>query len=428
MGKALADGQPVRVPGLAALFLLAALGATPAHAAEQGDHGAALAAAADLRAAIAALTAADSTFATDRDVYHHAAQRAINALEGVHGPNAVVSLGAPGDDTGAIGHIDALLDRKETPVWAEPLHGAEANMRAAVAHLQDAVKARELMDFEIAASRALTYMEVAVGRPTDTGVLAGLEGALANTTLGVPEGAAQADGCKSPASASSSAPTYGTHGGYIAWITVPATEGAHALAEDPGAFEVTVKDGAIILRTAVAAHVAEECGAHPQAAAATIPSTPTPKPAPPAPAAVPTPAAVPAAASAPLPALYTVEQAQAGAGVYASKCVSCHGANLQGVAAPSVAGNDFLHTAQQNKWSLEVIRYLVFEMMPFNAPKSLSPPEYASVVAYLLASNCFPAGKTPFPTEDSPTFAGMALGPVAGAHPGQNELGVCKLP
>ena len=96
---------------------------------------------------------------------------------------------------GAIGHIDALLDRKETPVWAAPLQGAEANMRAAVAYLQDSLKARELMDYELAASRALTYLEVARGRPTETGVLGGLEGALANTVLGVPAGATQADGC-----------------------------------------------------------------------------------------------------------------------------------------------------------------------------------------------------------------------------------------
>jgi polar amino acid transport system substrate-binding protein len=430
MRSAFLDYQPARTSGLAAFFLLAALGTTPAFAAQDGDHGAALASVADLKAAIAELTAAESSFATDRTVYHVAAQRAINALEGAHGPHYRAEAGSHGDATGAVGHIDALLDRKETPVWADPLRGAEANMRAAVAHLQDAIEARELMDYELAASRALAYLEVAQGRPTEAGVLAGLEGALANTVLGIPEGASQADGCAAPMSASATSPLYGTHGGYIAWVTVPATEGQHVLAEDPGAAEVTVQGGAIILHTAVAGLVAKDCSAHPQAAAAAPPSAPVAHPAA-APATAAQASATPApapAASTPLPPLYTVEQAEAGAQVYATKCVSCHGANLQGVAAPSVAGNDFLGTAKNNGWSLEVIRYLVFEMMPFNAPKSLSPTAYASVVAYLLASNCYPAGSTPFPTEDSPGFANMALGPLAGEHPGQNELGVCKVP
>ncbi len=428
MRSAFLDNQPARTSGLAAFFLLAALGTNPALAAEDGDHWAALASVADLKAAIAELTAAESSFATDRTVYHAAAQRAINALEGANGPHYLADAGSHGDAAGAVGHIDALLDRKETPVWADPLRGAEANMRAAVAHLQDAIQARELMDYELAASRALAYLEVAQGRPTEAGVLAGLEGALANTVLGIPEGASQADGCAAPVAGSAASPLYGTHGGYIAWVTVPATEGQHALAEDPGAADVTVQGGAIILHTAVAGLVAKDCSAHPQEVVATPPSAPVSQSAPAATAAAPASAAPAPAASAPLPPLYTVEQAEVGAQVYATKCVSCHGANLQGVAAPSVAGNDFLGTAKNNGWSLEVIRYLVFEMMPFNAPKSLSPAAYANVVAYLLASNCYPAGSTPFPTEDNPGFANMALGPVAGDHPGRNELGVCKVP
>ncbi|MGA9869204.1 MAG: cytochrome c, partial [Acetobacteraceae bacterium] len=129
-----------------------------------------------------------------------------------------------------------------------------------------------------------------------------------------------------------------------------------------------------------------------------------------------------------LPALYTAAQAHAGAQVYASKCVSCHGANMQGVAAPAVAGTDFLTTAQHDGWTLEIIRYLVFTMMPMNAAHSLSPDAYASVMAYLLASNCYPAGNTPFPTEDDPRFAGIKLGPVVGHTPtAQNSKGVCEV-
>ncbi len=90
---------------------------------------------------------------------------------------------------------------------------------------------------------------------------------------------------------------------------------------------------------------------------------------------------------------------------------------MQGVAAPSVAGTDFLTTAQHNGWTLEIIRYLVFTMMPMNAAHSLSPEAYAAVMAHLLASNCYPAGSTPFPTDDDPKFAKIKLGPVPGPPP-----------
>ncbi len=260
---------PARMVGPALLLAAAALAAPlPAVAAGADDHQTALAALSDLKAAVAELVQADASYATDRRVYHRASQRAINALVGERARDYVAAAGSPADAAGAIGHVDALLDRSETPVWAAPLHGAEANMRAAVAHLQDSMKRRELMDYEIAASRALTYLEVARGRPTETGVLGGLEGALANTVLGVPDGAPQADGCGTPGGAG----TYGTHGGYIAWVTVAGGDGAHALAEDPGGADITVQGGTIALRTAAAGLVAKACASgHAEAAPATAP-------------------------------------------------------------------------------------------------------------------------------------------------------------
>jgi len=376
-----------------------------------GDHQTAAAALSDVKAAIATIVAADASYATDRNVYHRASQRAINALEGARGPDYLAEPGNPGDAAGAIGHIDALLDRAATPVWAAPLHGAEANLRAAIAHLQDSLHARELMDYELTVSRALAYLEVAQGRPTETGVLAGLEGALANTVLGVPAGAQMADGCAQPRDA----PAFGTHDGYVAWVTVPAGEGTHTLAENLGGTDVTVHSGLIVLHTAAAPLVAQRCSAH-------AGETATP---------LVTPAAqhvaAPATGDGSLPKLYTMAQAQQGAQIFATKCVSCHGANMQGTAAPSVAGNDFLTTAAHNGWTLAIIRYLVFKLMPLNASGSLSPGEYANVMAYLLASNCYPAGTTPFPTADSPSFAKIRLGPVPGHPEGENSQGVCRL-
>jgi hypothetical protein len=97
----------------------------------------------------------------------------------------------------------------------------EANLRAAVAYLLVANHSRELNDFQIAASRALGYLEIARGRPTDTGALGGIEGALANTVLGVPDGAAIEDACAAP----TSAPFYGVHGGWLAWVASQPTRG-----------------------------------------------------------------------------------------------------------------------------------------------------------------------------------------------------------
>ncbi len=375
-----------------------------------GDHQAAVAALADVKAAIGILVAADASYATDRNVYHRASQQAINALEGTHGAEYRADAGPPADPQGAIGRIDVLLDRRETPVWAAPLHGAEANIRAAVAHLHDSLRARELMDYAMTASRALGYLEVAQGRSTDTGVLAGLEGALANTELGVPGDGEVVDACAAPPAS----PAFGVRDGYLAWVTVAASNGDHPLPENLGGTDLAVSNGVIVVHTAAAPLVAERCGA---------------APAQPAPAAAPVEqhaAAAPAAET--RPKLYTAAQAHAGAQVFATKCVSCHGADLQGVAAPSVAGFDFLGTAQHNGWTLEIIRYLVFTMMPLNAAKSLSPDSYAAVMAYLLAANCYPPGDKPFPKDDDPSFAKIKLAPAAGPPPTPRDAkGVCKV-
>jgi polar amino acid transport system substrate-binding protein len=409
-----ANVAPVRFVGPAFVLGMAASLLTPCSAfAADDDHAQALAALADVRAAIAELVEVDASYATDRNVYRRASQRAINALAGAHGEGYEASPGSPGDAAGAIGHVDALLDRKENPVWADPLHGAEANMRAAVAHLHDSLKARELMDYEISASRALTYLEVALGRPTDLGVLGGLEGALANTELGVPEGAARQDGCAAP----TSAPSYGAHGGYLAWVALPASDGNHSLAENPGGLDISVGNGIVTLRTAAAALVAKSCASHASAPATTETAA--------APASAPQPAG--AAAAGALPELYTKAQALRGAQIYAQKCVACHGKDMQGTAAPSVAGTDFLTTAERNKWTLEIIRYIVFTLMPRNAPSTLGPQDSAAVLAYLLASDCYPAGTTPFPAADKPAFAGTKLGPPPGHPAGQNDKGVCTV-
>jgi polar amino acid transport system substrate-binding protein len=386
-------------------------------AAQPADsHGEALAALAAVQATISQVTQSEDSFSTDAATYRDAAQRAINALVGTADPLYDAAAGAPADTVGAIGHLDGLLDGADTEAWVPALRGAEVNLRAAAARLQAAHVAHELMDYQIAATQALTNLVVALGRGSDPGVLGGLQGVLANTALGVPPGARQVDACALPSGA---APFYATHAGYLAFVGVPAMAGTHVLADTVTATAVAVQDGAVVLSTPAAALVARLC-------ADAAPQSPHPS-APAAHGAAAPPANGPQQGQAALPALYTRAQAEAGQTLYMEHCVSCHGANLHGVAAPAVAGTDFLQAAKDNDWTLEVIRYLVFTMMPLNASGSLQPGQYADLMAFLLASSCYPAGSTPFPQDDQPGFADVALKPLPDPQPGQNALGVCPV-
>jgi polar amino acid transport system substrate-binding protein len=65
--------------------------------------------------------------------------------------------------------------------------------------------------------------------------------------------------------------------------------------------------------------------------------------------------------------------------------------------------------------------------MPLNNPGTLTPEQYANVIAFLLASNCYPAGNAPFPQKDVPAFATVNIGPVSGAAPSDSKLGTCAV-
>lgn len=126
-------------------------------------------------------------------------------------------------------------------------------------------------------------------------------------------------------------------------------------------------------------------------------------------------------------AIYTAEQARQGHAVYVQHCASCHGDNLQGVAAPAVAGTDFLATAQRNGWTLGTLRAIVTQNMPFNDPASLSDTQYADVMAYLLAANCFPSGNRTFPDHATAAISNVKI--HVPEHPSgtPNDRGVCPV-
>ena len=101
-----------------------------------------------------------------------------------------------------------------------------------------------------------------------------------------------------------------------------------------------------------------------------------------------------------LQGVYTEEQRKRGQGVYAEACASCHAAALTGAdVVPALVGPDFLR-----KWTGATAGELFEQIrstMPQDSPGSLTPQQYADVVALIFNRNKFPAGRTPLPDDDA---------------------------
>lgn len=92
--------------------------------------------------------------------------------------------------------------------------------------------------------------------------------------------------------------------------------------------------------------------------------------------------------------IYTADQAERGAGIYAQRCGACHGAALNGTGeAPALVGGEFV-----SHWDTMTVGDLydrVRTTMPQNDPLSLTREEYVDVLAFLLKNNGFPVGSQP---------------------------------
>ena len=98
--------------------------------------------------------------------------------------------------------------------------------------------------------------------------------------------------------------------------------------------------------------------------------------------------------------VFTADQAAQGKAAFDNKCATCHGAELTGAEmAPPLAGGQFL-----GNWSGQAVGDLfvrIHTTMPANDPGSLNNAETASILAYILSFNKFPAGTTPLPSDDA---------------------------
>ena len=98
------------------------------------------------------------------------------------------------------------------------------------------------------------------------------------------------------------------------------------------------------------------------------------------------------------PALYTADQATAGAAIYAQSCAACHGSQMEGVAAPALKGPAFGEMATAQGLTAQTLLDVIANTMPQSDPGSLKPEEFNAVTSYILQQNGYPAGTTPLAT------------------------------
>jgi len=96
--------------------------------------------------------------------------------------------------------------------------------------------------------------------------------------------------------------------------------------------------------------------------------------------------------------IYSAEQARKGEALYRQECASCHGEKLEGRGqAPPLTGGDF--TMDWNGMTLDDLFEKIQTSMPADKPGQLSREQNASLLAYILGANKFPAGAADLPTD-----------------------------
>jgi mono/diheme cytochrome c family protein len=90
--------------------------------------------------------------------------------------------------------------------------------------------------------------------------------------------------------------------------------------------------------------------------------------------------------------VFTEAQAARGKALYAERCASCHGDALKGAQGPPLVGDGFVANWQAEP--LSVLFSKIHNTMPLDAPGQLTPQQSADVLAHILKTGGFPAGRT----------------------------------
>jgi len=105
------------------------------------------------------------------------------------------------------------------------------------------------------------------------------------------------------------------------------------------------------------------------------------------------------------PLEFTAAQAVGGGANYQRSCASCHGTELEGVAGPALSGANF---SWRGRPVAEFHGYIQ-ELMPADAPGSLSDAQVSTIIAFIAQHNDMVAGDVAMPT-DPADLEGIAFG------------------
>ena len=92
--------------------------------------------------------------------------------------------------------------------------------------------------------------------------------------------------------------------------------------------------------------------------------------------------------------IYTVPQSERGAPLYREHCSGCHDGGRE--EAPSLSGAEF--ASNWDNQSMGQLSERIRTTMPTDAPGSLSRAQVADILAFMLATDKYPAGSTELPT------------------------------
>jgi mono/diheme cytochrome c family protein len=99
-------------------------------------------------------------------------------------------------------------------------------------------------------------------------------------------------------------------------------------------------------------------------------------------------------------AVYTDAQAADGRQIYYRTCANCHGEDLAGKVGPALTGRQFHQMVAAQKMTAALLFQFIATRMPQAKPGSLTPEQYAEIMAFILQRNGYPSGSTPL-TVDS---------------------------